>query len=294
MKHSLIVVLGPTATGKSDIAVAIAKQCKGEIISADSRQVYRGMDLGTGKITKREMKGVPHSLLDVTSPKSTFSASQFQKKARLAIKKIWQKEKTPILCGGTGFFIDAVVDGIIFPKVPPNAKLRTELNKKSADELFRILKKLDTARAKTIDAKNPHRLIRAIEIAKSLGKVPQMQKNPLDAEILFIGVNKPSSVLKERIHIRLLKRLRGGMLREVQKLRDDGVFWKKLESFGLEYKWCAKYLQKKITKEEMIHGLERDINHFAKRQMTWFKRNKKIHWVENEKEALQITKNSLK
>lgn len=288
MKRKVIVVLGPTATGKSDIAVAIAKQCNGEIISADSRQVYRGMDLGTGKITKREMKGVPHYLLDVASPKSTFSVSQFQKKARVVIKKIWQKEKTPILCGGTGFFIDAVVDGIVFPKAPPNTKLRTALNKKSTDELFSILKKLDATRAKTIDAKNPHRLIRAIEIAKVLGKVPPMQKNPLDSEILFIGVNKPSDVLKERIHIRLLKRLRGGMLREVQKLHDNGVSWKKLESFGLEYKWCAKYLQKKIRKEEMIDGLERDINHFAKRQMTWFKRNKKIHWVENEKEALTL------
>jgi len=185
----------------------------------------------------------------------------------LYIKKIWEKEKLPILCGGTGFYIDAVIDGIVFPKVPPNIKLRKELSKKTADGLFHILKKLDTTRAKDIDA-----------------------KNPLDCEILFIGVNKPNNILKKRIELRLLKRLHTGMLHEVEKLHKSGVSWKKLESFGLEYKWCAKYLQKKITHKEMITGLLRDINRYAKRQMTWFKRNKKIVWIKNKKEAINLIK----
>ena len=150
----LIVILGQTATGKSGLAIKLAKKFSGEIISADSRQVYKGMDIGTGKVTKKEMKGVPHYLLGVASPKRYFTVIQYKKLAMRAINKILKKGKLPILCGGTGFYIQAVVDGIVIPEVSPDWKLRKKLEKKSKKELFKILKELDSKRAKTIDKNN--------------------------------------------------------------------------------------------------------------------------------------------
>ena len=160
----LVVIVGPNASGKSDLAVKLAKKFNGEVVSADSRQVYKGMDIGTGKITKEEMQGIPHYLLDVASPKRRFSVAQYQKKAIEAIKKIQKKGKLPILCGGTGFYVQAVVDGLVFPKVKPDWKLRKKLEQKSAKGLYEYLKKLDPERAKTIEKDNKRRLIRAIEI----------------------------------------------------------------------------------------------------------------------------------
>ncbi|MDQ5971125.1 MAG: tRNA dimethylallyltransferase, partial [Patescibacteria group bacterium] len=171
-KPKIIVILGQTSTGKSDFAVQMAKEIGGEIISADSRQVYKGLDLGTGKITKKEMRGIPHHLLDVANPKKTFTVSDYKKITEKKISEISKNSKVPILCGGTGFYIDAIVSGQIFPEVPPNKLLRKELENKSKEELFKILKKLDKNRAETIDKDNPVRLIRAIEIAEALGSVP--------------------------------------------------------------------------------------------------------------------------
>ena len=179
-KLKIIVILGQTATGKSDFAVQIAKRVlavsrvESEIISADSRQVYKDMDLGTGKITKKEMRGVPHHLLDVASPKKIFSVSDYQKLADKKIQEIFSRGHIPILCGGTGFYIDALVNGTVLPEVAPDKILRKKLDKKSTSELFKILKKLDINRAKSIDKNNRVRLIRAIEIAKTLGKVPKI------------------------------------------------------------------------------------------------------------------------
>jgi len=167
-----IVILGQTSTGKSDFAVEIAKQINGEIISADSRQVYKGMDLGTGKITKKEMQNIPHHLLDVYPPKKIFTASDFKQKAEKIIKGIIKQGKVPIICGGTGFYIDTLINNSNMHEVPPNKILRQELSKKTTLELFEMLKKLDSKRAENIDSKNKVRLIRAIEITKALGKVP--------------------------------------------------------------------------------------------------------------------------
>lgn len=285
--NRLIVVLGPTASGKSDLSVQIAKKIRGEIVSADSRQVYRGMDLGTGKITKKEMCGIPHHLLDVVSPNTDFSAEKYKKKALCAIREIWRRKKIPVLCGGTGFYIDTVVSGAEFPKVPPNKSLRTKLSEKSAKELFRELQKLDPLRAKSIDRENKARLIRAIEIAKALGKVPLLATSPIDAEVIYIGIKKPREELKRRIAVRLDKRIRQGMLKEMEHLHANGVSWKRMESFGLEYRWGARHLQGKISKADFRENLLRDINRYAKRQMTWFKRNRNIHWVENFKEGMR-------
>lgn len=277
----IIVILGPTATGKSDLAVFLAKKFDGEVISADSRQVYKGLDIGTGKITKKEMAGIPHHLLDVTNPKRVFTVSEYKKLAENALEKIWKRGGLPIICGGTGFYIQALVDGIILPEVPPNKKLRKKLEKKSAAELFAILKKLDPRRAKEIDAKNPRRLIRAIEIAKYLGKVPNLAiRPPSDTGILQIGIDLPDRILKERIIKRLNARIKQGMIIEAKRLRRKGLSWKRMGALGLEYSYLAQYLQRKITKEQMITELERAIWQYAKRQRTWFKRDTRIMWFQ--------------
>lgn len=304
-KPKIIAIVGPNASGKSEIAVKLAlrlssEQAKkkfeingAEIISADSRQVYRGMDIGTGKITKKEMQGIPHHLLDVASPKRTFSVVQYKKLAEKAIEKILKKNKVPILCGGTGFYIQAVIDNLQFPEVKPDWKLRKKLEKKSNEELFKILKKLDPERAKTIDKNNPRRLIRAIEIVKKTGKPVSKIKKAPKYNALIIGIRKEKEELKKLIEKRLKKRLKQGMIKEVEKLHSSGISWKKLESFGLEYRWIAKYLQKKIGYKEMIEKLQKEIEDYARRQMTWFGRDKKIKWVKSQKEAEKLIKSFL-
>lgn len=295
MTNKLIVILGPTASGKTDLSIKLAKKFNGEVISADSRQVYKGMDIGTGKVTKKEMKGIPHYLLDVASPKKRFTVVQYRNLALKAIKKIHKKKKIPFLIGGTGFYIQAVVDGIVIPEVKPNWKLRKKLEKKTIQELFKMLKKLDARRAKTIESKNKRRLIRALEIViKTKKPVPPFIKKPPEFDFLIIGIKKSSKELKKLIKQRLLKRLKGGMLAEVKKLRKSGLSWKRLEEFGLEYKYIALYLQNKITKKEMIDKIQKESEHFAKRQMTWFKRDKRTYWIKNYKEAEKLAKEFLK
>lgn len=280
-KRKIITIIGQTSTGKSDFAVEIAKLINGEIISADSRQVYKGMNLGTGKITKKEMGGIPHHLLDVISPRNIFSVNNFQKIANKKITEIINQGKIPIICGGTGFYIDSIVNGNIFPEVPPNKKLRKELATKTKEELFNILKKIDKNRAKTIDKNNPVRLIRAIEIAKALGKVPLQNKGNREYDILKIGLTLPPEILKERIRSRLLSRIKKGMIKEVKDLHEkEKISWKRLESFGLEYKYVSYFLQSKMAKDEMIEKLNTEIWHFAKRQKTWFKRDPNIIWID--------------
>lgn len=277
-KPKIIAVVGPTASGKSDLAVELARTFSGEVISADSRQVYRGMDIGTGKITKEEMKGVRHHLLDVASPKRTFTVAQYKQKADKAIRDIVKRRKLPILCGGTGFYIQAVADGVVLPNVLPNPLLRKQLAQLSTDELFMHLEKIDPERAATIDAKNPRRLVRAIEIVDGLGKVPILHTNP-PYETLFIGIEAENDVLRERIHKRLRTRMDQGMIEEVAKLHADGLSWKRMEDLGLEYRYCSRHIQGKIGKDEMLTELEREIAHYAKRQYTWFRKNKRIHWI---------------
>jgi len=287
-KPKLIVIVGPTATGKSDLAVALARKFNGEIISADSRQVYKGFDIGSGKITKREMRGIPHHLLGVADPKRTYSVARFTRDAKKAASAIIARGKTPIVVGGTGFYIDAFVNENSLPQVPPNMALRKKLQKYSAEKLFLLLKKKDPKRAKTIDKHNKRRLIRALEIAHALGAVPKT-KNNSPYNTLWIGLTLPKEKLAERIHTRLLKRMRNGMLAEVRNLHKKGLSWRRLENFGLEYGHLAQLLQKKTTEKEMLHDLEHDINRYAKRQMTWWKRNKAIRWFAP-KEVAKISK----
>ncbi len=342
-KPKIIVILGPTASGKSELAVKIAKylstpsQIKSnkslifeknsnssdensrnfsaEIISADSRQVYKGLDIGSGKVPRDKpkiknqksklqlknqsyfYKGIKHHLLDVVSPKKTFTVAQYQKLAKKTLQKIFKKKGIPIICGGAGFYIDTLIYDYQLPAVPPQPKLRKQLEKKSAEELFKKLQKLDPRRAKNIDKYNRRRLIRALEIILITNKpVPSLnnisvnqnknQNKPTTTfAVLKIGVKKSTEELKKLINKRLLKRLRQGMISEVKKLHQSGVSWQKLDDLGLEYRYVARYLQKLITKKEMIELLCEEIYRYAKRQMTWFKKDKKIIWIKNFKEA---------
>jgi tRNA dimethylallyltransferase len=289
----LIVILGPTASGKTELAVKLAKKFNGEIVNADSRQVYKGMDIGTAKPTKKEMRGVPHHLLDVASPKRKFTVAQYRKLALKAIERIQKKGKIPFLVGGTWFYIRAVVDGLVIPKVPPDWKLRKKLEKKSPQELYEILKKLDPERAKTIEKENPRRLIRAIEICKKIGKVPPLRFNPLPYPVLMIGIKRAKKELMERIKKRFFEWLKRGLILEVIKLRKMGVSFKRIEEFGMHYREIAKYLRGKISEKEMIENSIKEIQNYAKKQMNWFKKDKRIKWIRNYKEAKELIKKFL-
>jgi len=283
-KPKIIVILGPTASGKSDVAVELARKIKGEIISADSRQVYKGLDIGTGKITKKEMRGVTHHLLDVFSPRKRFTASDFVKLTNVTAVKIVNRGNVPIVCGGTGFYIDALLGDKQIPEVPPNPKLREKLEKKSTTELFEILKKLDPVRASNIDSKNPRRLVRAIEICKAIGKVPKLvasSQNLVASKygVIKIGIKIDEKELKERINKRIEKWFKMGLLNEVKDLHKKGLSWKRMAEIGLEYKIVSLFLQNKISKSEMILRMQTETWQYAKRQITWFKRDKNIIWI---------------
>lgn len=293
----LIVIVGPTASGKSALAVSLARELRrlptgrqGEVISADSRQVYKGFDLGSGKITGREMRGIPHHLLDVASPHRTFSAARFRSLGIRALRNIARQGKTPIICGGTGFYIRALVDGIALPEVKPNQALRKKLSALPTERLFALLERKDPARAATIDARNPHRLIRALEIAEVFGKVPAYPPKPIPYETLFIGVRREKKELEGAIRRRFAARMKKGMLSEVKKLHAEGLSWKRLESFGLEYRALALFLQKKITKEEMEASIIRESMAYAKRQMTWFSHDSRVHWIRKPAEAIKLVR----
>jgi tRNA dimethylallyltransferase len=277
--NKIIVILGPTASGKSELAVKFAKKTSGEVISADSRQVYKGLNIGSGKITKKEMRGVPHHCLDVASPKKVFTALDFKECAEKAIADILARGKTPIICGGTGFYIDILLGRMEAAEVAPNWKLRKKLEKMPAEKLFKMLKKLNPARAKNIDAKNPRRLIRAIEIAKSPAKVGPSPWRRSDLRQVLIGIKLPEKELEKRIEKRVKKMLKDGLINEVKKLRRQGLPWKRLYELGFEYKYPALFLQNKISKTEMLEKMIVENRQYAKRQMTWFKRNKDIKWI---------------
>ena len=316
----MLVIVGPTASGKSDLSILLARQYNGEIISADSRQVYRGMDVGSGKVLKdftRKSKiknqkskfkkekffseGIRHHLLDVASPKRNYNVTHFVRDAKKAIRDIEKRGKTPIICGGTGFWIQALIENTAFPAVKPDMKLRKKLGTLSAEKLFLLLQKKDPRRAKTIDIRNKVRLIRAIEICETLGVVPLLKKNQelgiRNQDFLILGLNPDKKILHKNIELRLKKRLKKGMIAEVRRLHANGVSWKKLESFGLEYRRCAQYLQKKILRQDLEALLPNDIWHYAKRQLSYLRRFEKlgarIHWITNSKGALKIVKKSM-
>lgn len=287
-KPILIAIVGPTASGKTGLAIRLAKKFNGEIISADSRQVYRGMDIGSGKATRIEQRQAPHHLLDVASPKREYNVSHFQRDARRVIRAIHRRGHLPLLVGGTGFWIQAVTDDLDLPRVKPNPRLRAQLMKKSASELFVMLHQLDPGRTRTIDRHNPYRLIRAIEIVKATHRpIPALSRRS-PYRVLTLGIALTPTRLHRQISTRLRTRFRAGMVAEVARLHAQGVSWKRLEAFGLEYRFVSRYLRKKITRAELFNELEKAIKHYAKRQLTWFRKNRHIHWIRTETQAQRL------
>jgi len=281
MKQKVLAIVGPTASGKSALAVSLAQRCGGEVISADSRQVYKSLDIGTGKVTKKEMCGVPHHLLDVASPKRAFSAGAFEKRATKVLKEMGSRGTLPIIAGGTGFYIDTLLGRITLPSVASDAALRKRLSGKSAAQLYMVLKQLDPKRACALSSpserNNKVRLIRAIEVARMLGKSPKAKACD-SHDVLWIGIVPSDSELRKRINKRLRERLKGGMLAEAKRLHKAGVSYKRMEELGLEYRSLARHLKGEISREEMERELQSAIWRYARKQLGYWKRNKLIRW----------------
>lgn len=289
----LIILVGPNASGKSSLAVELARLFDGEIISADSRQVYRGLDIGSGKISKKERRHVPHHLLDVASPRSSYTVTHFMRDAKKTINTLFSRGKIPIICGGTGFWIDSLINDYQLVNVPPQPGYRKKLEKKNVHELFAQLKTTDLRRAKTIDPHNKRRLIRALEIIHVSGKkIPKLIEHN-SYNVLWIGIKHSQNVLQKRIHTRLQNRMRQGMVKEVEHLHKKGTTWKRLDDLGLEYRYISRFLQGKISRDEMKETLEHEIRRYAKRQQTWFKRNPNIQWISKSRKALAIARKFL-
>ncbi|MDD4271378.1 MAG: tRNA (adenosine(37)-N6)-dimethylallyltransferase MiaA [Patescibacteria group bacterium] len=292
-KNKVIVILGPTASGKTKLAVELASKFNGEIVSADSRQVYRGMDIGTGKDLSEY--SVPYHLIDVANPKVRFDLAKYQALAFQAIDDILKRGKLPILAGGSGLYLQAVVDNYKLSEVKKDLALRKKMEKLSVEELFDKIKKLApkiSAKLNDSDKKNKRRLIRYLEILGQ-DKNFKNRQGKRKYEALIIGVKVSKDSLKQRIFKRLLDRVKEqNMIGEVENLRHQGLSWKKLEEFGLEYKFIALYLQKKLTYNEMLEKLNVAIYQFAKRQLTWFKRwekqGAKINWLKDIKKVEKL------
>lgn len=278
-KPKIIVIVGPTASGKTAFSIRLAKEFNGEIVSADSRQVYKGLDIGTGKVTREEMQGVPHHLLDVSLPKETYTVANFVRDGRKAISQIISRGTLPIIVGGTFFYVDALLGRVVAPEVPPNPALREKLEACTAEELFLMLRDKDPTRADSIDRHNKRRLVRALEIVDAVGSVPQRSYEEV-YDALILGIHITKEQLHNNIHTRLQKRLEEGMIEEVKRLLVNGLSYERLSELGIEYSCIAEYLQGKIDYETMIERIETQSRQYAKRQMTWLKRDTSITWID--------------
>ena len=272
----LIVIAGTNASGKSGLGVELASRYGGEIVSADSRQVFRGLDLGSGKITPQEMQGVPHHLIDVCQPGDFFSMADFQRLAYAAIDGIQARGKLPFLVGGTGLYVDAVAEGYELSDRAPDLALRAELETHTTPELYQMLQ--EKLPGTEIDPRNRNRVMRALERLAADDYHPG--KRQPRYEVLKLGVSWDRETLKQRIDERLERRLRDGMVQEVQGLLDAGVSREFLMKLGLEYRYLTRYLDGKLTYEQMVLELGNAIKKFAKRQVTWFKKDPAIHWLD--------------
>ena len=276
MLPKLIVIEGTNASGKSALGVELASRFGGEIVSADSRQVFERLDLGSGKITPEEMRGVPHHLLNVRKPGEFFSMADFQRLSYEAIDGIISRGNVPFLVGGTGLYVDAVADGYVLSEKSTDLDLRAELETYDTPALYEMLKQKlpDT----DVDPKNRHRVMRLLE-KLAAGDVAPGTKSPRYSLLKF-GVTWPREILKQRIDERLERRLQQGMVDEVKAMLDDGVSEEFLVKLGLEYKYLTWYLTGKIGYEQMVEELAAAIKRFAKRQMTWFRRDPRIIWLD--------------
>ncbi len=288
----IICIVGPTACGKTRLGVALANKFNGEIISADSRQVYIGMDIGTGK-DLCEYGKTPYHLIDIANPKKQVTLADWQKLAIEKIKELNNKNKIPFIVGGTGLYINSLIEGYILDDEKINISLRKKLNSTTLAELQKMLKKIDSDAYNKIDINNSRRIIRAIEIAKNNNSLSKPRRKKI-FDPLILGITYERNITNQRIDKRLKDRIdREGMIEEIANLKKSGLSWKRLEDFGLEYRYVAKYLKKELSYDEMITQLETATHQFAKRQMTWFNKRKDIAWIKNKKEAEKLIKQFL-
>lgn len=293
----IVVILGPTASGKTALSLKLAKEFKGEIISADSRQVYKYMDIGTAKEPGRWQEvdgkkvymvdGVPHHLIDFLEPNEEFSTGLFKKKSLEIIKDILSRGKIPFVVGGTGLYISAITENLEIPKARPDKKLRERLENQDLDELIKELEDIDPLSAQQIDLKNKRRVVRALEVVHLTGKsfVEQQDRGDKLFEVLKIGIDIPRKKLYERINKRVDEQMKNGLLEETKKLVELGYSWGLPSMSGIGYKQMGMYLRGEVDLDEAIRILKRDTRHYAKKQLVWWRKDKEIKWVEGYKEA---------
>lgn len=287
-KQPLIILTGPTAAGKSALAVSLAREIGGEIISADSMQVYKHMDIGSAKITREEMAGVPHYLIDILEPDEEFHVVRFQSLAKEALETIYEKGKIPILAGGTGFYIQSVLYDIDFTETEEDETFRLQLEQFARDQgneaLFERLRRIDPKSCEILHANNVKRVVRAIEFYEKTGK-PISEHNEEQHEkespyrFLYFVLTDERSRLYEKIDKRVDAMLEAGLVDEVQSLKNMGCTRNLVSMQGLGYKEILEYLDGECTLEDAVYRIKRDTRHFAKRQLTWFRREKDVTWV---------------
>jgi tRNA dimethylallyltransferase len=296
-QKKVLVILGPTASGKSDLAIKLARKFQGELISADSRQVYRGMDVATAKLVPP--RGIKQQLVSIVDPDKPYSVQRFKEDAAKAIALIHKRKKLPIVVGGTALFIDALVENWDVPQIPPDKKLRTklerELEKHGLSHLVEKLERLDPLVSARVDAKNARRVIRAIEVASAIGNssITGRTKKGMHYDVLKLGIQMDRTILRERIDKRVRQMMTHGLIEETRRLRRR--YDLSLPSMsGIGYPEVALYLDKKISKEECIEKIVTHTYQYAKRQMTWWKRDKSIFWTDSAEEAKKLTKDWLR
>lgn len=304
--QKLVVLCGPTVSGKTNWSLRLAKKHKGEIILADSRQIYKKMDIGTAKKIGEWRRnglrrtyfidGTPHHLIDFLDPGKFFTVAEFRDKAVKYIKLAHRQGRLPIVAGGTGLYIYSLADNLQIPRVPPNKKLRQSLDEKSCEDLMNWLRNLDAKTADSVDPKNKRRIIRALEVCILTG-VPfsdQREKGPAIFDILQIGIDVPREILYERIDKRVDEMMKLGLLQEIKALLKQKYSWDLPSMSGIGYRQFRDYFEKKIELNEAIERLKRDTRRYAKRQLSWFKRDNRIKWCEDYTEAEKLVDDFLK
>ncbi|MDO8885407.1 tRNA (adenosine(37)-N6)-dimethylallyltransferase MiaA [Candidatus Oleimmundimicrobium sp.] len=301
IKEKVLVIVGPTAVGKSKIAIELAKKHNGEIISADSMQVYKGMSIGTAKLSSDEMQGVKHHLIDVAEPTENFSVAEYQKLARKAIFSILQRDKLPILVGGSGLYIKAVIDELGFPKGTLKSTFRQDIEKQAKDDpksLHKQLSKLDPSAAKKIHPNNIRRLIRALEIVNITGKSyadyhKNWEKESSLYNVKIFGLNLNREKLYAKIDKRVEQMFKNGLVEEVEKLVSSGKLKSTTALQALGYKEIIRYLNGQIVLDEAKELIKQRTKNFAKRQLTWFKRDKRIKWIDTDGKEQSLIVNEI-
>ena len=296
MKQPLIVLTGPTAVGKTSLSISLAKAVNGEIISADSMQVYKKMDIGSAKIRSEEMQGIPHYLVDVLEPEEEFHIVKFQQMAKKAMEDIYSRGKIPILVGGTGFYIQAVTKDIDFTEAQQENDYRKELEalaeEKGGEHLHEMLRKVDPVSADAIHAHNVKRVIRALEFYNQNGSPisahnEEQKQHESPYNLAYFVLNMPRELLYERIDLRVDQMMKEGLLEEVSRLKEEGCHRGMVSMQGLGYKEVLAYLDGEYPLEEAVRVLKRDTRHFAKRQLTWFRREQELTWVNKDQFSYQ-------